>query len=161
IEFYVQATDATSHTRTWPAAARQSDGVTFAQTANALYQVDNTVYSGSMSYYRIIMTETERAILDNITHNDTGNNAQMNCTFITVDNVDTGLVYNSDVRIRGAGSRGRIPSNLRMHFPSDKRWHGLTDRNLNTQWPYSQIAGSAFTRKSLGHSEVAIPAQVR
>src|SRR6266542_1866505 len=161
IEFYVQASDATAHTRTWPAAARQSDGTTFAQTANALYQVDDTVYTGNQPFYRLIMTETERALLDDLAHNNPQSNAEMNNTFITSDGVGTELRYNCSTRIRGAGSRGRIPPNYRLRIASDHRWHGLTARNLNTQFPYSQIAGSVFSRKSGLHSEEAIAVQVR
>src|SRR5207302_7267253 len=56
VEFYVSASDG-GLTRTWPAPTDDSG----TQGANALYQVDDTVYSGTQPLYRLIMTETERA----------------------------------------------------------------------------------------------------
>ena len=61
IEFYVQAADAQNNVRTWPAAARQADS-TFAQTANALYQVDDNLAPPSAATAdRITWTENSRS----------------------------------------------------------------------------------------------------
>src|SRR6185436_10934405 len=88
VEFYVSARDPQNQTNTWPAAARQADGVTFAQTANALYQVDGGTYTGTQPVYRLIMTETERALLEQINSSNPGRNAQMNMTFISLDSAN-------------------------------------------------------------------------
>src|SRR5436190_20750904 len=58
VEFYVQATDASGHSRTWPAAAVDEFGQP-TQTANALYQVDDTVYTGTDPIYRVILSAAE------------------------------------------------------------------------------------------------------
>ena len=42
VEFYVEAVDADNLTNTWPAAAQLADG-SYAQAANALYQVDDNL----------------------------------------------------------------------------------------------------------------------
>src|SRR5688572_21472257 len=62
VEFYVQATDTANNTRTYPAPTLP----TGTQTANMLYQVDNSVYSGNQAVYRMIMTEIERVELASI-----------------------------------------------------------------------------------------------
>ncbi|HEV8290785.1 MAG TPA: lamin tail domain-containing protein, partial [Tepidisphaeraceae bacterium] len=54
VEFYVSASDG-SITRTAPGPTDGSG----TQGANALYQVDNTVYGGTQPLYRFIMTATE------------------------------------------------------------------------------------------------------
>ena len=60
IEFYVQATDASGLVRTWPAPTWETNN-TFAQLANALYQVDNEVITNSMPAIRLVMSGTEDA----------------------------------------------------------------------------------------------------
>jgi len=148
IEYYVQAVDpfqgGTSRTNTWPAPARQVNG-TFAQTANALYQVDNEVYTGSQPVYRTIMTETERVEFQNINRQS---DAEMNCTFISIDGEGTKVRHNCGVRIRGAGSRGANPPNNRVNIPTDRRWNGLSEINLNSQYTHVQTLGSALSLKS-------------
>jgi hypothetical protein len=161
IEFYVQAVDTSANTRTWPAPARQSDGTTFAQTCNALYQVDDELYSGRQPFYRIIMTETERALLAGLNRTNASSNAEMNGTFISSDGVDTKMRYRIGLRHRGAGSRGFEPPNHRLNLPSDNRWNGVTAFNLNTRYPHSQLAGSIISRKAGVPSEDAIAVQVR
>src|SRR4029077_11431866 len=92
IEYYVQASDSTGATRTWPAPAQQLNG-TFAQTCNALYQVvDDLGYTGPQPIYQIIMTEVERLELDAIGRNVGGaadSDATMNGTFISIDGTST------------------------------------------------------------------------
>jgi hypothetical protein len=161
VEFYVQAVDRSGNMRSWPAAARQSDGTTFAQTCNALYQVSDEVYTGRQPFYRIIMTEEERALLTAMNQSNPQSNAEMNGTFISSDGVDTKVRYRVGVRHRGAGSRGWNPPNLRVNIPSDTRWNGVAALNLNTRYTHSQLAGSVLSRKSGVPSEEAIAVQFR
>ncbi len=158
VEFYVVASDSFGLTRNWPLSLDEN-GATV-QGANALYQVDNSTYTGDQPINRIIMTESERAELENINRN-TRSNARMNATFITRDGVETKVRYNVGVRIRGAGSRGRVPPNLRVAFPTDQRWNGVTDVNLNTQYTHSQIAGYALANLAGLNTESARIVQVR
>src|SRR5947207_1035278 len=84
VEFYVRATDSSNKSRTVPGPTDVAGG-TNAQNANALYQVDDNVYTGSQPLFKLIMTEAERAELDTIGNGgDSGSNAQMNGTFISV-----------------------------------------------------------------------------
>jgi hypothetical protein len=161
IEFYVQAVDRSGNTRTWPAAARQSDGTSFAQTCNALYQVSDEVYTGRQPFYRIIMTEAERALLTALNQNNPQSNAEMNGALVTSDGVDTKVRYRIGIRHRGASSRGANPPNLRVSVPSENRLNGVTSFNLNTRYTHSQLAGSVLSRKAGVHSEEAIAVQVR
>ncbi len=149
IEFYVQAVDAQSNTRTWPAAARQLDG-SFAQTANALYQVDENLappspVNAAQPMYRLVMTESERVEFANINRNS---DAEMNATFITSDADGIKVRYNCGLRIRGAGTRGRAVTNFRVNVPTDRRWNGVNELNLNTQFIHSQAVGSALAARA-------------
>ncbi len=144
IEFYVQATDAASHTRTWPAAAQQSGG-SLAQTANASFQVDDETYSGPQPFYRVIMTQAERNGLDGISHQS---DAQFNFTLVTIDQDDVQIRYNCGIRYRGAGSRGRNPPSYRLNIPNDRRWNGKSGMNLNSQYTHAQLIGSKVAQKA-------------
>ena len=108
MEFYVQAMDPAGLTRTWPAPAWETNN-TFAQLANALYQVDDESSATNMPFLRLIMTGTERAVFPPI---DSSSDAEMNATFISLDGDGTKVRYNAGVRIRGAGSRGGDPEEL-------------------------------------------------
>jgi len=144
-EFYVRCIDPTQRTNFWPAPARSETGV-FAQTANALYQVDNEQYeTNSLPFFRIIMTGTEQAEYFAISQNS---DAEMNATFITQDGEGTKVRYLAGMRIRGAGSRSGTPKNNRVNIPSDTRWNGLTEINLNNRYTHIQTLGSALSLKS-------------
>lgn len=157
IEFYVSATDAQGHTRTWPAPARQLDG-TFAQTCNALLQVDEDLDPPSLSnasqpMYRLVLTGTERDEFE-LLMNDPGgqstedSNAEMNGTFISADGTGEKIRYNVGVRVRGEGSRSRTPPNWRVNIPTDRMWNELSAINLNVQFIHAQMAGSTFALQS-------------
>jgi hypothetical protein len=148
VEFYVSASDG-SLVRTSPGA---TDDIG-TQGANALYQVDNTVYSGAAPIYRLIMTEAERAELADIgnpgngsENNEHNSNAQMNVTFVAMDGVSTQVRYSAGGRNRGHGSRDNVPNNYRINIPSDKPYNDRTALNFNSQVVYSQIIGSAVHR---------------
>lgn len=157
VEYYVAAADEAGNARTWPAAVRLEDG-TWAQVANALYQVEDQVEAGTMPVYRLVLTETERLEFRDINRNS---DAEMNATFISSDGVDTKVRHNVGVRIRGAGTRSRTPPNLRVNIPSDRTWNGLTELNLNTQYTHAQVAGSALSLKAGLPCAQARPVQVR
>jgi hypothetical protein len=57
VEFYLTATDADQQSRVYPKVIPL---VSSPRTANLLYQVDNSTYSGDQPVYRMIMTEMER-----------------------------------------------------------------------------------------------------
>ena len=145
VEFYVRAQDAEGNARSWPAPALDASNNPI-QAANALYQVDDQQsYTNSQPYYRIIMRELERIELYNLTGSaDQGGNASFNGTFVAVQGADPVLRYNCGFRIRGAGTRGRRPQNLRVHIPGDRPWNGVNSFNLNSQFSHSQYAGYLF-----------------
>ncbi len=162
IEFYVQAADSFGVSRTWPAAARQLDG-SFAQTANALYQVDDNLAPPSPStashpLYRVIMTGAERLELQNI---NSSSDAEMNATFVTVDGSETEIRCNCGIRIRGAGSRGRAVKNHRINIPNDRRWKGVDEANINSQFIHLQSLGGALSAVSALPAAEARPVQLR
>jgi hypothetical protein len=149
IEFYVRAVDGSGNARTWPAPALDEFG-TPGQWANAIYQVDDTVYGGSQPIYRIIFTGTERDEYLGIPPGggESGTDAQFNATFVTIDGAETKTRYLCGARIRGAGSRSRIPRNFRVNIPHDALWNGVSEINLNTQYGYLQTVGSHLVQKS-------------
>ncbi|HUS73088.1 MAG TPA: lamin tail domain-containing protein, partial [Sedimentisphaerales bacterium] len=110
IEFYIEASDTGANSRTWPAPAMM-DG-TPEQVTNALYLVDDSFdpeaywVPGSQPIYHIIMTEMERARLQQIVSISSldGPDCQMNATFISADGVDIKVRYNVSVRNRGHGT---------------------------------------------------------
>jgi hypothetical protein len=144
VEFFIEAKSPAGGQRFWPAPALNEAGQ-WEQSANALYQVDESPIESSQPYYRIVMTQTERQILRNI---DPLSDAAMNATFISSDDRGTEIRYLCAVRIRGAGSRFRTPTNLRVGFPNDNLWKGIPDINLNTQYTYLQLAGARLAQKA-------------
>ncbi len=144
IEFYLQAADTSGLTRTWPAPAWQTNN-TYAQTPNALYQVDDQSSSTNMPFLRLVLTETERAEFAAINQNS---DAEMNATFISLDGDGAKVRYGCGLRIRGAGSRNGTPKNWRLNIPTDNRWNGLSEINLNTRFIHSQLAGSVLSQKA-------------
>jgi hypothetical protein len=160
VEYYVRAVTGTGVTNLWPALADTGGGV-LAQAANALYQVDDSVYGGNQPIYRIVMTAAELASLNEIISSDRQSDAAMNATFITIDGASSELRYLNGVRIRGAGSRGAVPANLRVNIPSDRRWKSVSQINLNTQFTHSQMAGYALASRAGLPTESARAVQVR
>ncbi|MHA3773525.1 lamin tail domain-containing protein [Verrucomicrobiota bacterium sgz303538] len=173
IEFYVQATDASNNSRTWPAPARTSaPGVvpeTFAQTVNALLQVDNTFnpnavwIPGAQPIYRVIMTAAERAELQRIwtTPGEAQSNAAMNATFVSVDGTGEKLHYLCSVRNRGNGSRTGPPNNALLSFLSDNTWNGRRDIAFNCRFGHSQTLGALLMERMGVAVQEATPVQVR
>src|SRR5204862_6825621 len=106
-EFYVQATDSSGLTRTWPAPAWETNN-TYGQFANALYQVDNEAIGNTMPTIHLIMTESENAIFP---PNNRNSDAAMNATIVTTGGDGIKIRYLCDVRIRWADTRTRTPAN--------------------------------------------------
>ncbi|MGB0384091.1 MAG: lamin tail domain-containing protein [Ardenticatenaceae bacterium] len=165
VEFYVEATDGTAQSRTYPGPTDDFG----AQEANALYQVDNG-FAGTLPLepsdepvIRFVLTEAERAELTSIPNSpDQASKAQFNTTFIAVypyGEVD--VRYNNGVRVRGQGSRSMVPPNYRLNLRHDKPWNSVTRVNFNTQFPHSQVLGSAAFRRAEIASAVAYPLQLR
>jgi len=144
IEFYVQASDTSGLSRTWPAPTWDTNGV-FAQLANALYQVDDEVISNLMPTVRIVMTGTERSTFP---PGQRQSDAEANNTFINTDGTGTQIRYLAGARVRGAGSRTRTPPNNRINIPNDNRWKGLQAVNLNGQFVHAQLMGAAVAQKA-------------
>lgn len=153
VEFYLRATDGMDRPRIWPApviAAPDGAGPT-GQAANALYQVDDSEYTGNQPLYKIIMTEADRVELEQIQNNVGGSansDASMNATFISFDGTGSQLRYLASVRNRGHGSRARKPNNFRVNFRADEEWKGLTAINLNGQFSWLQVLGAAMNLRS-------------
>jgi hypothetical protein len=144
IEFYVQATDTTGRVRTWPAAAWDTNN-TFAQLANAYYQVDDDVIGNTLPAIRLVMSATEHAIYAGINQNS---DAEQNVTMVSTDGDGTKIRHLSGMRIRGAGSRSRNPKNNRVNIPNDNLWNGMSAINLNAFYVHAQLAGAAAARKA-------------
>ena len=147
------------NTRTWPAPVQPAG----TQSANLLYQVRDTLDASQQPLYLLIMKEAERQELDYIgdTLPDALSDAEMNGTFISVDELGMDVHYTIGIRNRGHGSRTARPNNYHLNFANDRRWKGLKAINLNTQYTHAQLAGSILFRKSGIHAAVAEPVQVR
>jgi len=150
IEFYVEAADGQGNTRTWPAPAIAAldGGGTTGQIANALFQVDDAVYTGTAPLYKMVLTTAEVTELGNMLNGAPNSDAAMNMTFISIDGVETLTRYLGSVRNRGHGSRFGNPHNYRLSFVSDRPWKGLTALNLNARVTYAQHFGSTLAQKS-------------
>lgn len=163
VEFYVSATDG-ALTRTWPAPVVGDDpALTPQQSANCLYQVDNTVDAGAMPTYRLIMKAADKTQLTNINTNSgtrpypnytgestdqTKSHARFNASFVSVDGTGTELRYRVGARNRGNGSRSKQPQGLNLMFPNDDPWKGVTQFNLNSQFTPWQVFGAALFAKA-------------
>ena len=150
VEMYVRATDAAGHARTWPGPVVGDAGN--GQTANALYQVDDTFNPdatwtpGATPFYRIVMTEASRQDLYNIGHTATErwSDAAMNATFISMDGTGTEARYTTSVRNRGHGTRlsPGTPMNYRVGFVAGHPWMELAETVINYNFVGSQALGS-------------------
>ncbi|MFC1792803.1 lamin tail domain-containing protein [Planctomycetota bacterium] len=161
MEFFIKATDAVANSRTWPAPSMVDE--TSQQVTNALYQVNDSAGTdkgwvpGSQPIYYLIMTEQERAELEDIgDRNYSGDlfaaepmsNAQMNATFISVDGVYTDIRYNVGVRNRGNRKRADPPMSYRVNFPNDNSWKNVTALNINSKYPHLELMGSVLFQMS-------------
>jgi len=148
VEFYLEASDSSGNSRTWPGPVPG-----LGQAANLLYQVNNTYdpdepwTPGSQPIYYFIQTDAERDELYNIgwyEDTDMSNpiNAQMNVTFISRDGTGIQMRYLCGARARGHASRHEPPMNYRLNFPHDKPWNGVTAININSKCAHLQWISS-------------------
>jgi hypothetical protein len=160
VEFYVEATDAGGKSRTWPGPTDSSG----TQGANALYQVNDTLYAGTQPVYYIIIPAAEWAewlhLMDNVS-NGRYSDAQMNATLVAVDGTSTELRYNVGVRNRGKGTRSARPHNLYVSIPADRPWRHVTSLALNTRTVHSQVAANAISSLAGLPNAYGAPVQVR
>jgi hypothetical protein len=79
IEYYISASDQQGASRTWPAPAiPAADQVgPPMQSVNALFQVDDTTYTGTQPIYKLIMTEIERGRVGEHSGNQLPTRAQL------------------------------------------------------------------------------------
>ena len=145
IEFYVEASDAQGRIRSWPAPTADS---TTPHDANAMFQVDDTTYSGSPPMYKLIMTTAQYNDLAVLFNNSPNSDAQVNATFISIDGTGTERYYLCGTRNRGHGSRNGTPHNYRINFPDDTPWKGVTGFNLNARVVPSQVVAAAIAQKA-------------
>jgi hypothetical protein len=155
VEFYIEAADAQSNTRTWPAPALQAldqGNGSLGQAANALLQVDNsTQLTNSAPLYKLILTAAEQTELGNIFGADNFTisiDAEMNCTFLSLDGGGIDRRYLCGTRNRGHGSRQGTPHNYRIDFPADTPWKGVTGFNMNARTVPAQVVGAAIAQKA-------------
>ena len=151
VEFYIHAQDLEGHVRTWPAAAIETNGASLGQVANALYQVDDSSYSGTFPLYKLIMKETNRvelAAIGSASNGEQDTDADMNGTFISIDGTGIDARYTVGIRNRGHGSRKLKPNNYRIGFSADNPWKDVTALNLNGQYTHSQLLGSVLALKA-------------
>jgi hypothetical protein len=151
VEFFVEASDASANTRTWPAPSIVDSLPE--QVTNALYQVDDSYdpaalwQGGSQPFYRLIMTNAENNRLKDIGDAEGGeqqSNAQMNATFISIDGTDIKDKYIVGVRNRGQSTRTGPPNNYRINFVHDDKWKKLSAITINHSYSYSQLIGNAI-----------------
>ena len=168
VEFYVEAVDDSNQTNTWPRPAVNTDGVTVMDRAafsvNALYQVDNTAYTGVAPLHKIILTPAENTELGNIFAADNSTisiDAAMNATFIGVDAQGTEVRYLCTVRNRGNGSRQNNPHNYRIGFVSDAPFRNKGAINMNARNPWAQHFGSVLALQSGAVGSDSFAAQLR
>lgn len=146
VEFYVEAVDAQNNRRSWPGTTLV-DG-TATHDANAMFQVDDTSYSGSPPMYKLIMTTAQFNTLATIFNNNPGSDAQVNCTFVSIDGTGVERRYLCGARNRGHGSRNGTPHNYRINFPDDTPWKGVTGFNINARVVSAQVIGAAIAQKA-------------
>ena len=161
VEFYFEAADGGGHTRFWPAPALD-ENFNSVQAQNCLYQVDDTVYSGAVPLYRLVMKPADWAEINQINtrtpattpypfgpgegSDQSYSHASFDSTWITFDGTGSNLAYVADARNRGHGSRHEQPVSINVGFPNFNPWKKVTSINLNTQYAYSQLFGSALLR---------------
>ena len=145
-EFYVEASDTLSNTRTWPAAADIGGG-TFVQDANAMFQVDDEAYTGKQAIYRMVMRAGDLSELNSRT-DQAGGRTKRNVTFITIEGGDVQIRHNCATRRRGASSFGRNPPTMKFNIPADRAWNNKTSFNLNSDHTYAQVLGAAISLKA-------------
>jgi hypothetical protein len=150
VEYYIEARDATT-SRTLPGAALVSGSPR--QVTNFLYLVDDSAATtatapwtpGTLPVHYLVMTNAERLELVDIgnggPNTDQDSDAQMNGTFISIDQDGVQARYTAGIRNRGHGTRLGPPNNYRVNFAHDHPWNGVTAIDINSRYIYLQLAG--------------------
>jgi len=174
VEFYVGVQDDQGNSRTFPASSLV-EGVP-QQVTNLLYQVDDAHNSqepwipGAQPIYRMVMSQGEQDRLAHIGDLDISGDwwaseamskAQMNGTFISVDDEGIQVRYNIGIRNRGNRSRFDPPMNYHVSFRHDDIWQDKFALNLNSKFTHCQVIGSAFYRMAGLAVSDAMAVQVR
>jgi hypothetical protein len=170
IEFYIEAADAASNVRTWPAPSL-IDGDP-GQINNLLYQVSDSAdqfqLGSSQPIYYLIMTEAERAELEYMGSYDPDSRSRvsMNGTFISINGAQTQLRYRVGIHNRGQGSRrnnngGTYRNNYHVDFTHDQPWNHVTALIINNRYGYIQLLGSAVWQAAGLPAANAQPIQLR
>jgi hypothetical protein len=149
IEFFVQA-QVGDAIRQWPPLSSPSGGL---REALCLYQVNDNFdpaalqQEGAQPVYHFIFPRREVALMQTINSRSSANsvyNNRFSGTWISLEPSGTEIRYLASARLRGNGSRGRMPPGLRVSFPSDGHWKGIADINMNSQFVQSQVLGAAI-----------------
>ncbi len=159
VEFFVSATDAGNHTRTWPMAGLDAGLTNWIQESNAFYQVDEEVWANHYPIYRLIGAAAD--VADYLNGWNRQSDAQLNVTFVAKQGAEVDVRYRCGLRVRGAGSRGNSVNNWRLNLPKDDDWRGETEANLNIWHPHlGELASKMMECAGLIH-ERSWPVQVR
>ncbi len=147
IEFYLVAQDKGGHQRTYPNFEPAPD----TRSPYLVFQVDNSVYSGSQPLYQLVVSRLEKVSLEQVWGTSPDSDAEANGTFLYRDGLlspeGTPVVrYQAGFRNRGHGTRTSVPHNFRVNVPNDRPWQGRAGINLNSQYTVSQTMGSAVFR---------------
>ncbi len=172
-EYYVEASDETGNSRTWPAPAREIETgailPVYGNETNALFQVDDAHaldrwQPGDTPIYLMIMTPDERARLK-AAQDASGPrnpvNARFHGTFVSVDGTGVQVIHGMSVRDRGYSSRSGNPVNFNVSFPNDHLWNGRRSMQLNSRYPFSQALGAAMFQLAGLPTTEAVPVRVR
>ncbi len=156
IAFYIEASDDTGASATWPRPTLPES----LQEANAHYQVIDRSPAEAYPEFHIIMTPSEsqrfRDAVKPWNFNEAGErsrnfkiyaDSRFNATVVSTFDGQQRVRYQVDIRNRGNGSRERTPNNFRIDFPSDRRWRGVEKLNLNAQFPWIQTMGAALSQQ--------------
>ena len=160
VEYYVKAKGDGGRTRTWPGPTDDQG----TQGANALYQVDDAVYTGGQPVYRLIIPKADwdawLNLMDRVS-DGAYSDPMMNATLVTVDGAGTEARYGTGVRNRGAGTRTAHPHNLHIAIPNDRAWRNQTAISVNSRTVHSQVAGNAVNVVAGLPCEYGGPVQLR
>jgi len=111
VEFYLVASDAAGHQRTYPAVVPSGN----ARTANLLYQVDEEPLVGTQPLYRLVTTQSEYEYLKGVWSGAPQSDATVSGTFIGLDAVIEGALRFRYVTVVIFGIEGMEPE---YRFPT-------------------------------------------
>jgi hypothetical protein len=149
VEFYITATDDQSASRTVPEGApgATSGETGLPVTVSYLYQVENTLSTGDLPIYRLIMTQENQTEL---TTRDLFSDDLLDATFVYGGEV----FYNVGVRYRGESSRGFLPRPYRIKFRDEQEFEERERINLVSDWlGRERLTHDLFQRAGLPSSD--------